>query len=50
MFADIRSNNQITMRGLAERNAINTPVRVQLADIIKIAMITAAAESWSGRT
>jgi DNA polymerase-1 len=40
---DIHSRNQ-TVRGFAERNAINAPVQGSAADLIKIAMINIQRE------
>ena len=42
-LSDISSNNAV-VRGMAERNAINTPVQGSAADIIKMAMIEIHAE------
>lgn len=40
---DIQSQNQV-VRGIAERNAINSPIQGSAADIIKIAMVRIHAE------
>jgi len=42
-LADIDSRNQ-TLRGQAERNAINSPIQGSAADLIKLAMINIQAE------
>jgi DNA polymerase-1 len=42
-LADIDSRNQ-TLRGQAERNAINSPIQGSAADLIKLAMISIQAE------
>ncbi len=42
-LSDINSNNQV-VRGMAERNAINTPIQGSAADIIKAAMINIQRE------
>ena len=47
-LSDINSNNQV-VRGMAERNAINTPIQGSAADIIKIAMINIHREILNRR-
>ncbi|MHC1703332.1 MAG: DNA polymerase I [Tenuifilaceae bacterium] len=42
-LTDINSNNG-TVRGLAERNAINAPIQGSAADVIKVAMINIHSE------
>jgi DNA polymerase-1 len=45
---DINSNNAV-VRGMAERNAINTPIQGSAADIIKLAMIRIHGEFMKHR-
>jgi DNA polymerase-1 len=47
-LSDINSNNQV-VRGMAERNAINTPIQGSAADIIKAAMINIHREFENNR-
>lgn len=47
-LSDINSNNQV-VRGMAERNAINTPIQGSAADIIKAAMINIHREFAKNR-